>query len=182
MRKIDYLDPTFNKEEVTNLYVTAFPEDERPPVNMFYSSLKTHQENRLFSYYEKDEFIGFTYLIFYKDIIYLFFLAIKEEKRNQGYGTKILSDVKDSYPDKVILLCYEEVDESYPDYENRKRREKFYLRNGFIRNGLDTDEYGVIFTSAYYGNHKVPFEDYLNIFLLGFGGPAKKYIKIHKIY
>ena len=42
-------------------------------------------------------------------------------------GSKILEYVKNNYDKYNILLCYEEVDEKYDNYEERVKREQFYL-------------------------------------------------------
>ena len=76
------------KQYVSPLYLSAFPEDERPPLDFFYSMVNGFKENQVIGYFDKGDFIGFTYLVFYKDIMYLAFFAVKDDKRNQGYGTK----------------------------------------------------------------------------------------------
>lgn len=163
--------------DITPLYLSSFPEDERPLLEYFYGLVDLNDENEIFAYYDKSEFVGFTYLTFYKDIVYIFFLAVHPRKRNMGYGSQILEDVKKSNNGKVILLCSEVVDDKYLDNEIRKRRQDFYFRNGFTLNGLKTKENGVIFETMVYGPHRVSFEDYREIFLLGFGKEADKYLK-----
>ena len=122
------------KEDVSPLYLSAFPENERPPLEYFYHSLNEYKENHLFAYYENDEFIGFSYISLYEDICYIFFLAVSPQKRNMGYGSKIIDLIKNKYKDYVLLLVYEEVDKKYDDYLFRKKREEFYTRNGFKEN------------------------------------------------
>lgn len=176
MVKIDFDTDKSIKKDIQTLYVKAFPRSERPTAHYFFESVSRNEENKLFGYYENNEFVGFTFLTFYKDVVYLFFLAVNEAKRNQGCGTKILEEVKESYKDKVILLCYEETNEKYKDNDLRLRREDFYRRNGFKNNGYKTDEFGVVFQTAYVGEHTVPFEDYIEIFVLGFGKWSKKFV------
>lgn len=177
MVKKSYKENNDIKGVITPLYLSAFPESERPPLKYFYLSIDSHKENDLYAYFDNDEFIGFTYITIYKDICYIFFLAVNSSKRNQGYGSKILDNIKTEHKDKVILLCYEEVDKKYSDYENRLKRKEFYKRNGFKDNELKTNEYGVIFETGYIGNHKVSFDDYKEIFKLGFGEYSIKYLK-----
>ena len=171
----DFRDYPQIKKDIRPLFLSAFPEDERPPANIYFKNFKK-DINQLFGFYDGDTFIGFASVTFYKDICYLFFLAVKEEQRDKGYGSKIISILKERFKDYVLLICYEEVDEKYPDYENRLRREKFYVRNGFIKNPLKTNEFGVIFQSAYIGKHIVTFEEYKEIFASGFGEFAVKFL------
>ncbi|MCR5184549.1 MAG: GNAT family N-acetyltransferase [Bacilli bacterium] len=177
MKEITYSTHPEIKEDISPLYLSSFPASERPPLRYFYQGLEKNKENELYAYYDDDVFIGFSYLTSYKDIIYIFFLAVKESLRNKGYGSKILTIIKDNNPDKVILLCYEEVDTKYKDYLSRKKRKDFYIKNGFKKNGLKTDEYGVIFETAYIGKHPVSFQDYEQIFIVGFGKGREKHLK-----
>ena len=163
------------KKDVEKLFVSAFPEEERPPVDIYFASF-VKSNHRLFAFYEEEKFIGFSSIILYKNIAYIFFLAITPKYRHQGYGSKILDYIKKNYKDYVLLLCYEEVDTKYKDYELRKFRQAFYTKNGFLPNGLKTNEYGVIFETAYIGAHQVSFTDYIEIFVTGFGEYARKYI------
>lgn len=176
LTKKQYLGQKEMKEEIASLFESAFPEDERPPVKYFFMSLE-RKNNNLFAYYHHDEFIGFAYVTIYQDICYLFFLAVSEDKRHQGFGGEILEDIKKSYKDYVILLCYEEIDSKYDNYEERVNRKHFYQSHGFKENNLKTNEYGVIYESAFIGNHQVHFNTYVEIFVLGFGEYSRKHIK-----
>ena len=129
------------------------------------------------AYYDNDEFIGFTNCIIYKDLCYLFFLAVDDNKRHQGYGSKILSIIKETYKDKVILLCFEEVDDSYEDNSNRIKRREFYYKNGFKDHPLKTIEYGVRYDTVYIGSHTISFEDYRKMYISQFGDFVKKIVK-----
>lgn len=169
------------KNDIAALYLSAFPENERPPLEWYFSCIYRYKENEAIAYYENDEFIGYSSLVTYQDIVYICYLAVVKEKRNRGYGSKILSDIKEKYQDKTILLCYEEVDEKYEDFLNRKNRENFYKRNGFINNELKTQEGEVVYQSARIGNRKVTFEDYKILFDLCYGkGANEKYLKEYK--
>ena len=176
MESLNYKDHKEIKKDIQKLYMEAFPIDERPPVFIFFRNALKENQN-LYGYYENNEFIGFASLTLYKDIVYIFFLAVSPSKRNKGYGSKILTKIKEENKDKVLLLCYEEVSDKYKDNDKRIKRREFYLRNGFKDNGFKTDEFGVVFTTAYLGSHNVSYEEYVEIFVYGFGEFAREYIK-----
>lgn len=171
-----YLDQLDIKKDVSNLLESAFPIEERPSTDYFFKSLEK-KENQLFAYYLNNTFIGFAFLSFYKDVCYIFFLAVEENKRHQGYGGQILEDIKKEYSKLVLLLCFEEVDPKYPNYLERVDRRNFYYSHGFKPNKLKTNEYGVIYETAYIGSHQVDFSSYQEIFVLGFGEHNRPYIK-----
>ena len=171
-----YSDQLDIKKDVSCLLESAFPIEERPPTNYFFKSLEK-KENKLFAYYLNNTFIGFAFLSFYQDVCYIFFLAVEENKRHQGFGGQILEDIKKEYSELVLLLCYEEVDPKYPNYVERVNRRNFYYSHGFRPNKLKTNEYGVIYETAYIGSHQVDFSSYQEIFVLGFGERNRPYIK-----
>jgi len=177
IKYINYLNNKKIKKDIKPLFLSAFPSEERPPADIFFKGFE-NDHNVLYGFYDEETFIGFASLVLYKDIAYIFFLAVSPSQRDKGYGSMILTLLKELYKDYVLLLCYEEVDEKYSDYQIRQKREQFYLRNGFISNDLKTNEFGVIFQTAYYGAHKVKFEDYVEIFVYGFGEFARKHINI----
>ena len=73
------------KNDISNLYLSAFPENERPPLDWFYKAVYRYKKNQVIGYYENYEFIGFVYLVFFRKIVYIAFFAVNESKRNQGY-------------------------------------------------------------------------------------------------
>lgn len=164
------------KSDIEPLYISSFPEEERPPVEMFFSfALK--EDNDIYAIYDNNSFIGFTNLLFYKDLCYLFFLAVTPESRNKGYGSQIIKEIFNMYPNKNFILCYDEIDDKYQDNSLRIRRRDFYYRNGFKDNELKTCEYGVRYDTCYYGSHKVSFEDYQGLFIHCYGPQTKKIVK-----
>ena len=173
----NYLDNREIEKDIRPLFESAFPSEERPPSDIYFSSFNEPNNKVLLGFYVENSFIGFTSLIMNRDICYIFFLAVSPSCRNKGWGSKILSYVKEHYQKYNILLCYEEVDPKYDNYEERTKRERFYLRNGFIVNPLKTNEFGVVFQTATIGNRTITFKDYQVIFEKGFGKWTLKHLK-----
>ena len=176
MKFVNYKENLEIRKDIEPLYVSAFPEEERPPVDMFFDNA-AKEDNELLGVYKDSQFIGFTNLLFYKNLCYIFFLAITPKQRNKGYGSQIIQEVFKLYLDKTFVLCYEEIDDKYPDNDLRKRRRDFYYRNGFIDNNLKTCEYYVRYDTCYHGSHQVSFEDYLGLMVHCYGSRAKHFIK-----
>ena len=176
MKFVNFKNDKLIRKDIEPLYISAFPEEERPPEWLFFeNALK--EDNELLGFYDGDKFIGFTNLLFYKDLCYMFFLAVSPEARNKGYGSQIIQEAFKLYPNNTFVLCYEEIDDKYPDIELRKRRKNFYYRNGFKDNEMKTCEYGVNYETCYIGSHKVNFEDYLGLYKSVFGDKIESIIK-----
>ena len=93
MKIVNYINDKNIRKDVEPLFLSSFPETERPGPDIFFSSFKK-ESNVLYAFYDKDKFIGFTSLIIYKDIAYIFFLAVSPSLRGKGYGSQIISELK----------------------------------------------------------------------------------------
>ena len=176
LRKEIYQGQKIIIKDVSALFLQAFPEEERPPLDVFLKSLR-QKAVTLLAFYLDNNFVGFTYLAFYQDICCLFFFAISPSYRHQGFGGEILEILKKDYKDYVLLLAFEEVDSKYPNYDERVARKNFYQHHGFLDNKIKTNEYGVIYETAYIGSHQVSFLEYLEIFKIVFGKEREAFVK-----
>jgi len=127
------------EDEIEQLYNEAFPEEERYP---FWAIIESAESDKVdfLGIYKNDQLVGFTYLIYYRDIVYVFYLAIKKSMRNQGLGSYVVKDLIARNPNKIVMLCIEQ-----PDNELKKRRRAFYLRNGMHSTGKNLDNFGYKF-------------------------------------
>jgi GNAT superfamily N-acetyltransferase len=116
--------------QIKTLYCSAFPPREQVP--LAYLIGRTKQDNAQFNaYYEGDMFVGLTYAISYKDMTYLWYLATDSSHRSKGYGTKIMQNLRETYPSNRIVLNLDAQDATAHDSEIRKRRKEFYMKNGY---------------------------------------------------
>lgn len=74
---------------------------------------------------------GFVYLAHNSTIVFVMFLAVDKTLRSKGYGSAILQEIQNKYPNKKIIISIEPCDPKCPDIELRKRRKDFYMRNGY---------------------------------------------------
>ena len=119
-----------SKSKVKELYHTAFPKEEQLPYWLM-TFLSRKKSANFYSIYDKKDFIGLAYVATYKDTAYLFFFAIDESERNKGYGSQVLSAIKNKYKNHRIMLAIEQIDHNAPNIEERLKRKNFYVRNGF---------------------------------------------------
>lgn len=116
-------------KQVNNIYRNSFPPEER---YISLNKMLTSKETELYCLVENETVLGIIYLIFYKDMIFILYLAMSNEIRSKGYGSYLLKWCVTKYKDRKIYLNIEEVKENANDYITRKRRLEFYLKNNFF--------------------------------------------------
>ena len=116
-------------KSIKNLYKKAFPIDERAPFWLLMR--KANQSSADFwALYDEKEWIGIAYVVRYKQLAYIFYLAIAQEKRSKGYGEKVMNTLKDYYNGNRLFLALEALDETANNYEQRVKRHSFYEKCG----------------------------------------------------
>lgn len=115
-------------DEVYQLFKEAFiPEELRP-----YEKMKDLLNRKSFSIFvirEEEKIVAAILIWQFEQFVYLENFAVDKSQRGHGLGSKILTEVKDLYPEQFIVLEVEN-----PDDEMKQRRIKFYQRNDFILN------------------------------------------------
>lgn len=122
----------FNKyyKRIKKLNKLSFPKEEY----MSCFSMLYLQKKGILDFYavmDENEFVGFINLIVHEDICFLLYLCIDENKRNKGYGSKILSLIYNKYPFYLHILNIEPIDEKASNNDIRIKRKAFYLKNGY---------------------------------------------------
>lgn len=117
-------------KQVKALIKTAFPKNEQVPTCILNHMAK--KKGGKFTAYFDGEFCGFSYTIRENNTVFVLFLAVAENLRSGGYGSKILADLRELYADCEIVLNVEPPVETAENYEQRIKRIAFYERNGYF--------------------------------------------------
>lgn len=128
--------------DIKGIYVEAFPKKERMPFPIMVAMSKLWN-TQFFGFYDGGTPCGLIYLVSIRKIVFVMFFAVDKRLRSKGYGSSILQQLKDKYPDKKIIISIEPCDDNAPDIALRKRRKSFYMRNGFIETGYMVKMNGV---------------------------------------
>ncbi|MDO4276236.1 MAG: GNAT family N-acetyltransferase [Eubacteriales bacterium] len=121
---------------IKGLYQRAFPKEERIPMGI----LQIMSGFKIFdalAFYDGERLCGFSYSIVREKAVLLMYLAVNDNMRSKGYGSRILTYLKKRYSDKPVILEVEEPDDSADNADQRQSRIAFYKRNGFY----ETNEY-----------------------------------------
>lgn len=88
-----------------------------------------------YALYDLDTWVGFIYLKEFKDIVFVKFFAISEQRLSGGYGSKVMDSMKGKYAKQRIVLNIEELDDTADNYQQRIKRKAFYAKNDFCSTG-----------------------------------------------
>ena len=138
--KID--ENTKNLEDIKQLYMDAFPFDERIP---FYIMVSVGNDRgvEFLSIYDDDTWLGFIHTLVGEKLSYIFYFAIDGSLRQSGYGSKIIREYKKIHP--KLSLAIEPIEEDSDNIKQRKKRLAFYEKNGFETLDTRVVEMGVEF-------------------------------------
>lgn len=138
--KID--ENTNNLEEIKQLYLDAFPFEERIP---FYIMVLVGNDKgvEFLSIYDDDTWLGFIHTLVGDELSYIFYFAIDNRLRRSGYGSKILHEYKKIHP--RLSLAIEPIEENSDNIKQRRKRLEFYKKNGFETLDTKVMEMGIEF-------------------------------------
>ena len=140
-------------DDVWTIYRSVFPEYERVPENDVLNLIDADPSITLSAYLEDGAVAAMTFVLDSFDLpfAYFFFLGVSEKHQGEGTGSRVLDEVKKRCA-RPILLDMEVVgDPQAKNPEQRKRRLRFYRRNGFTQTGLMLPFEGVPYEVMAYG-------------------------------
>lgn len=145
--------------EIKDLYIRSFPINECREFDDF---LHIHSKNfEPYIFYKDNMFVGFAFLLNYKDISHILYLSILEQYRNQGLGSEILSLIHDLKINQRIIVDVERQNELMNNNLQRIKRKQFYFRNGYKTTDIKYRWRNEDFDVLIYGNH-ITYEEFEN--------------------
>lgn len=132
-----------NSTEIKRIYFESFPKKERMAFPMMVAMSKLWNTEFL-GFYDGNTLVGFVYLAHNGKIVFIMFLAVDKALRSKGYGSAILQDIQNKYPEKKIIISIEPCDKDAHDIELRIRRKDFYMRNRYQETGYMMKLNGIV--------------------------------------
>lgn len=166
------LNPDEENVSVRSLYESAFPKEELIPWTDLMRLVKTMSLD--FTIYYEDcgtleaeksaagssQLLGLTIVYPRKQFNWFWYFAVPEELRGQGIGQRILTQLIEKYKEKSNVLDMESPEQVCENFEQRKRRYAFYLRNGFRDTGVGKSFKGIDYTIMMIGEGSFTQSDY----------------------
>ncbi len=173
MEYINYKQDKSILKLIKPLYLKSFPSDERMPFFML-KRLANKINHNCYAAFDENVFIGMIYTVTYKNIVYLYYLAIDDSIRGKGYGTKILAFLQRLHKNKTIVLTIEALDETQENNDVRIKRKQFYEKNGFFDSFMTVKEFTVTYEILFCGD-KFTIDEYEQLMNNVFGKLITKY-------
>ena len=160
---------------IYRLYQSAFPRSEKKPFSVILDMWKKQKSDVW--YCEQDgKFAGLVITINGTDKILLDYLAVSAKMQGCGIGSKLLHAMRRLYAGKGIFLEIEAVKENVENYEERKRRKKFYLSNGMKELNVYVELFGVAMELLGY-DCSLTFEEYREFYRNNYNEWAASHIR-----
>ena len=115
----------------------AIPKNERCSLRELFAS---GNDGNLIIYgiYNDNTPIGFLVIRKFNKLIYLAYMAIRNDMRSKGIGSSALQELIKMYCGYPIVVEFESADVYSHNNELKLRRKSFYLKNGFYETGWFT--------------------------------------------
>ena len=125
------LNPNYkdNLKKIENLYLTAFPKNERKPFDLILEKCNNGSMEIITIQSDSYDFLGLAIMILHDDMVLLDYFAVAPESRGQNVGSKALKLLFERYKNKRFILEIENTEAECDNLEERKRRKTFYIRN-----------------------------------------------------
>ena len=121
----NYINDLKYKDELEELYLSAFPKEERFSFWILEDCSKEDNSD-LYAILDNDKFVGMCYIVNCDGAYYLMYLAVQDELRNKKYVSKILEDLKKSRESLNNTPYY-----CFPFYEYNNRAVELVEKAGF---------------------------------------------------
>lgn len=122
------------KNEIKEMYFSSFPPEERMSFILMLC-LSCLWNTEFLSFYDENTLCGLAYMATIGKQTFMMFFAVPEKIRAQGYGGRILDTIQSRHPDNKIIVSIEPCHESVENREQKLRRKRFYIRNGYEETG-----------------------------------------------
>lgn len=131
-------------ESIVEIYRNSFPKIEQFPVWLL--RIMSHLKGiNSVAFYDGNNLCGFSYFMVNAKTVFILFLAVNDKMRSKGYGSQIITWLKENYPNREIFLDAEKPDENAENNTQRIKRIDFYQRNGIYDTNHSFSYDGVTF-------------------------------------
>lgn len=178
MIKLELLHPDDHARlnQIENLYLCAFPKNERKPFRLICQKSRDGVTDIL-SIEENGQFLGLAITIPYEDKVLLDYFAMNPESRGKGWGSQALKALLGYYEGCRMIIEIETTSQEADNLEERIRRKRFYQNNGITGLGFMADLFEVRM-EILSNKTRVTFDEYLELYVKTYGERMREFVKM----
>lgn len=120
--------------QILQLYKRAFPVIERAPIGLLLDDPTGASD--FVAFYDGATFCGFACMLTLGSLTHVLYFAIEDALRGRGYGALALDAMLALRPGSRYIVDIEELYPGAPNLAQRRRRRRFYLKNGYAPSGV----------------------------------------------
>lgn len=128
------------RKQVMELYEAAFPKEEKKPFALM-EMLAKEGKMELTAIVEGETWLGLAFFMICDRNVILDYFAISPSLRSEGYGGRAVKEIMERFRDKKLIFEIEKLDDEAENAGDRRRRKRFYLRNGMKETGVFANVY-----------------------------------------
>ncbi len=169
-----------DKGEFVKLYETAFPSQERKPLDFMEELVRAGKMDML-AILDGERFVGLAIVLLAGEAALLDYFAISPSLRNCGYGGRALEMLLRRYGKGRMILEIEVEDPQAENAVERQKRKDFYLRNYVKETGIYAHVYGTDF-ELLSSDGKLSYEEYVRAMEDSMGAACVKKLRPRQIF
>ena len=154
-------------QALRKLYKKAFPKFEQKPLWLVWL-VQQRRKADVWIAEKEGEFAGFAITMNGKDLVLLDYLAVTENLRGTGVGTRILKGLQKHYQGRRLFLEIENVYEEADNRADRLRRKHFYLKNRMQEMKIMVNAFGAELELLTF-DCQVSYEEYYELYCSCYG-------------
>ncbi|MEG1650364.1 MAG: hypothetical protein RR287_01000 [Oscillospiraceae bacterium] len=151
---------------IKKMYEDAFPFEERKPFWMIRRLCKKGSVEILTNFGDEVDFFAVSAIC--GDMVLIDYFAVNDSLRGRGVGSCAIAAFADRYRGKRLFLEIEAPEPLGDEYEIKRRRKDFYLRNGFESADIFAMVFGVKMELLTYGC-RISYDEYRKLYRNVFG-------------
>lgn len=177
MIKIVDANTELQRKQIYELYMRAFPADERKPFSLIEECQRRGCCDILAIQKMDGTFAGLAITLRNEEIVLLDYFAVEDQFRGEGIGSEGLRALQEKFSDHAFILEIESTRKLKDESDLRIRRKNFYLRNGMQMMDYVVMLFGVEMEMVTSGTY-VGYEAYFNLYREVFGKRIEEKVKL----
>lgn len=163
--------------QVEELYLQAFPENERKPFNVMRDLIASGGVEMVFFSTLEHPFVGFAISAIHANTVLVDYLAIHPDFRGSGFGSQAIQWLLAYYPTHKIGLEIESTNIESDNLQERQLRKGFYQKNALQVLPFEAEVFGVRFEILANTLSLTP-EEYVAVYHEVYGPNSSRHVRV----